>query len=134
MRVEQLTWRTALVIGLIQCVAMWPGTSRSLVTIVGGMMVGLSLTAAVEFSFLLGVLTLLTATVYKLKDAGPVMAEAYGWQAMLLGSAAAWISAVVAVKWMVTYLKRHGMEVFGYYRVALALLAGLALAGGWLQP
>ena len=66
---------------------MWPGTSRSLVTIVAGMLVGLSLTAAVEFSFLLGVITLLAATVYKLKDAGPVMAETYGWGVMLVGSA-----------------------------------------------
>jgi undecaprenyl-diphosphatase len=130
---EQLTWHAALTIGLIQCLAMWPGTSRSLVTIVGGMMVGLSLTAAVEFSFLLGVITLLAATAYKLKDAGPVMGETYGWGVMLLGSAAAWIAAVVAIKWMVAYLKRHGMEVFGYYRVILALLAGWALWQGWLQ-
>ncbi len=124
---EQMAWQAALVIGLIQCLAMWPGTSRSLVTIVGGMLVGLNLAAAVEFSFLLGVVTLLAATVYKLKDAGPVMLETYGWGVMILGSLAAWIAAVVAVKWMVAYLKRHGMELFGYYRVALAAFAAWAL-------
>ena len=131
---EELTWQMALAIGTIQCVAMWPGTSRSLVTIVGGVLFGLSLSAAVEFSFLLGVLTLLAATVYKAKDAGPVMLETYGWWPMIIGSLAAWISAVAAVKWMVEYLKRHGMQIFGYYRVALALAVGAALYFNFLSP
>ena len=125
-----LTWRGALVIGFIQCIAMWPGTSRSLVTIVGGLLIGLGISAAVEFSFLLGVVTLLAATVYKMKDAGPIMMETYGLGVMLLGSVAAWISAVVAVKWMVSYLKRNGMEIFGYYRVLLAIAVAWAL---WTQ-
>ncbi|MCP4194337.1 MAG: undecaprenyl-diphosphate phosphatase [Planctomycetaceae bacterium] len=129
---ENLSWKMALAIGTIQCIAMWPGTSRSLVTIVGGVMVGLSLTAAVEFSFLLGVLTLLAATVYKAKDAGPVMVEAYGWWPMIVGSIAAWVSAVIAVKWMVNYLKRHGMQLFGYYRVGLAIVVAICLVLGWL--
>ena len=115
--VESLTWQAALIIGLIQCIAMWPGTSRSLVTIVGGLLVGMTLAAAVEFSFLLGVVTLLAATVYKMKDAGPVMLETYGLGEMLLGSVAAWISAIIAVKWMVMFLKRHGLAMFGVYRV-----------------
>lgn len=131
---DELTWPSALAIGAIQCVAMWPGVSRSLVTIVGGLVVGLSLSAAVEFSFLLGVLTLLAATVFKLRETGPQMLAAYGGWSMLLGAAAAWISAVVAVKWMVGYLQRHGLELFGYYRVMLALLVGAALLWGGLQP
>ncbi len=131
---EELTWQLSLVIGLVQCIAMWPGTSRSLVTIVGGLVVGLSLTAAVEFSFLLGVVTLLAATVYKLKDAGPEMLQAYGSWEMMLGAIAAWASAVVAVKWMVGYLKRHGLELFGYYRVLLALTVAAGLLSGYLTP
>lgn len=119
---HELTWQMAFVIGCVQCIAMWPGTSRSLVTIVGGMLCGLSLVAAVEFSFLLGVITLLAATAYKALDAGPVMVEAYGWGPLIVGSIAAWGSAVVAVRWMVSYLKRRGMAIFGYYRVALAVL------------
>ena len=127
---DAMTWPMALGIGLIQCSAMWPGTSRSLVTIVGGVLVGLSLAAAVEFSFLLGVITLLAATLYKSIDAGPVMLDAYGWWPMLIGSLASWVSAVIAVKWMVGYLKKHGMEVFGYYRIALSVVvAGLILGG-----
>ena len=129
---EQLTWRMALAIGFIQCLAMWPGTSRSLVTIVGGVLLGLSLAAAVEFSFLLGVVTLLAATVYKAYDAGPEMLQAYGWSPMILGSLAAWLSAVVAVKWMVEFLKQHGISIFGYYRVTLALIVGGCLLAGIL--
>ncbi len=130
---DQLTWQTALAIGFIQCLAMWPGTSRSLVTIVGGVLVGLSLPAAVEFSFLLGVVTLLAATVYKARDAGPVMYETYGVAPMIVGSIAAWIAAVVAIKWMVGYLKQNGMRIFGYYRVALAILVGCGVWQGLIK-
>lgn len=125
---DQLSTSMAFSIGLIQCLAMMPGTSRSLVTIVGGILVGLHLAAAVEFSFLLGVVTLLAATVYKAREAGPLMIEEYSWTPMVIGSIAAWVSAIVAIKWMVNYLKKHGMAVFGYYRIAIAILvAGLIL-------
>ncbi len=123
---SELSWQMALAIGTLQCLAMWPGTSRSLVTIVGGVLVGLSLAAALEFSFLLGVLTLCAATVYKAREAGPLMVEEYGWWPMIIGSLAAWISALIAVKWMVSYLQKHGMGIFGYYRIALA--GGVAIA------
>ncbi len=98
----------------------------------GGVLVGLRLVAAVEFSFLLGVVTLLAATVYKAHKAGPDMVQAYGWSPMILGSIAAWISAVVAVKWMVQFLQQHGMSLFGYYRVTLALIVGGCLLAGIL--
>ncbi|MFC1759108.1 undecaprenyl-diphosphate phosphatase [Planctomycetota bacterium] len=127
-----LTWKAALTIGFIQCIAMWPGTSRSLVTIVGGIIVGLSLTAAVEFSFLLGVVTLLAATVYESLDSGPVMIAAYSPFAILIGCLAAWISAVLAVKWMLAYLKKRDMAIFGYYRVILAIVVGVMLYRGIL--
>ncbi|MEO0965440.1 MAG: undecaprenyl-diphosphate phosphatase [Planctomycetota bacterium] len=130
---EGMTVTMALGIGLLQCAAMWPGTSRSLMTIVGGVLVGLSLAAAVEFSFLLGVVTLLAATAYKAIDAGPVMVEAYGWWPMILGSVAAWASAVLAVKWMVGYLKSHGIAIFGYYRVGAAAVIAVLIAVGFFS-
>ena len=134
----------AMTIGFIQCLAMMPGTSRSLVTIVGGILVGMHIAAAVEFSFLLGVVTLLAATVYKAIDSTTVMIDGqeqemmmflamnakYGIVNMLIGVFAAWVSAVLAIKWMVSYLKKHGMSIFGYYRIAIAILvAALILTG-----
>jgi len=118
---EHLTIRMALIVGLLQCIAMWPGVSRSLLTIVGGLLVGLSIPAAVEFSFLLGVVTLTAATAYDGLKHGQEMLELYGPTPLLVGFAAAWISAVLAIKWMVGYLKSHGLGIFGWYRIAAAL-------------
>ena len=144
---DLMSWRMALAVGLIQCIAMWPGTSRSLVTIVGGMLVGLSLAAAVEFSFLLGVITLCAATFYKaVLDTANItvngeekevmmmlaMAKHYGWGPMLIGSVAAWISALAAVTWMVSYLKKHGMAIFGYYRIAIGIIVAVMLLMDWI--
>ncbi len=133
MPLEQLTWRLALIIGFAQCIAMWPGVSRSLITIVGGVLVGLSLPAAVEFSFLLGVVTLGAATVYDGLKHGTVMLEVYSPATLIVGMLAALISAALAVKWMVSYLRNHGMQIFGYYRVAIAIAVAVAVLSGWLR-
>jgi undecaprenyl-diphosphatase len=139
-----MTWRMALVIGLMQCVAMWPGTSRSLMTIVGGLLVGLSVRAAVEYSFLLGMCTLTAATVKKalwpVAVAGDaydrwfgglrLMSDHYGTASMVVGVAAATVSAAIAVKWLVSYLQRNGLSMFGWYRIAIGcVIGGLVIAG-----
>jgi undecaprenyl-diphosphatase len=124
---SQLDWRAAVVIGFIQCLAMWPGTSRSLVTILGGLAVGLSMAAAVEFAFLLGVLTLTAATAYTALKVGDGMVTEYGWPALLTGFIAAWISAALAVKWMVAWLNRHGLMIFAWWRFVAAGVAAWLL-------
>jgi undecaprenyl-diphosphatase len=134
----KLAWQSALFIGLLQCVAMWPGTSRSLMTICGGLIVGLSVKSAVEYSFLLGVLTLTAATakkaIWKIEGAGAeydvwfggikLLTDQYHTLPLVAGLLAAAISAAFAVKWLVTYLQSHGLQVFGYYRIAVGLIVG----------
>ncbi|MBU0677539.1 MAG: undecaprenyl-diphosphate phosphatase [Verrucomicrobia bacterium] len=128
--IDSLTAGKALVIGLIQCLAMWPGVSRSLVTIVGGIIVGLSLPAAVVFSFLLGAVTLSASTAYDMLSHGQAMLAMYGPASLLTGFVVAWISAIAAVRWMLAFLNKHGFAPFGYYRVAIALVVtGLILGG-----
>lgn len=122
----ELGAKGALIIGFAQCIAMWPGTSRSLMTIVGGLLVGLEMAAAVEFSFLLGLVTLSAATGYKALKEGAVMLEQYGPLSMALGFVASWLAAVLSVKWMVSWLKSRGLAIFGWYRVALAGLVYFA--------
>lgn len=117
---EAVTLRAALIIGFAQCAALWPGVSRSLATILGGLGVGLSLAAAVEFSFLLGLLTLGAATAYKTLDSGAAMQDAYSLQDIAVGFLAAWLSAVLAVRWMVAWLNERGLGIFGWWRLGAA--------------
>jgi undecaprenyl-diphosphatase len=127
--IAALTIRGAFVIGLLQCLGMIPGTSRSLVTILGGLIVGLNMAAALEFSFLLGLVTLTAATVHDGYKHGHAMMAAYDPSQMAIGCAAAAVAAFVAVKWMILYLQRNGLAVFGWYRIALAIVvAGLILS------
>lgn len=134
---EDLTWKAAVFVGLMQCLAMWPGTSRSMITIVAAMMVGLRPRQAAEFSFLLALPTLGGACVYKLaKDllgSGPPMVTQLGVAPMVVGTAVATVSAALAVRWLVGYLNRHGLAVFGWYRLALSALLVALAASGWLS-
>jgi undecaprenyl-diphosphatase len=112
--------RQALIIGCAQVVAMWPGTSRSLVTLLAAFAIGATLAAAVEFSFLLGLMTLGAATLYETAKNGSTVIDAYGWVDPLVGLVFAFVSAVVAVKWMVSYLRTRSLAVFGWERIAAA--------------
>ncbi len=127
---EEMGFRSALVIGLAQCVAMWPGTSRSMVTILAALALGYSLAAAVEFSFLLGLVTLGGATAYEAVRNGSEMLDAYGWFEPILGLVVAFVAAVIAVRWMVGYLQRHSLAIFGWYRLGIAGLALVLLGTG----
>lgn len=129
---DALRPRDALLIGLAQVLALWPGTSRSLVTILAAALVGLTLPAAIEFSFLLGVLTLGAATAFKLLQHGRGMLESLGAGAMAAGFLAAAVAAVVAVRWMVGYLARHDLRLFGWWRIAAGVAVGALLVTGVL--
>lgn len=127
---HDLTWSHALLIGFAQSLALWPGTSRSLVTIAAALFVGLEITEALEFSFLLGLLTLGAATSYKGLQHGHEMLSAFGPTAVAVGLLSAWLFAAVSVKWMIGYLQRYSMDLFGYWRVALALGTAYCLQRG----
>ena len=127
---DELSWVGALKVGFMQCIAMCPGVSRSLMTMLGGLFAGLSVAAAVEFSFLLGLITLGAATVHDAWKHGGEMITTLGWVPLLVGTFTAWISAVIAVKWMVGYLNRHSLAIFGWYRIAAAcVMLGLIYTG-----
>ncbi|CAN5871646.1 undecaprenyl-diphosphate phosphatase [soil metagenome] len=135
---DDLTARQALFIGFMQCIAMWPGVSRSLMGIAGGVIVGLKPRDAAEFAFLLGLPTLGGATVFKLFKnlRGPAdenMFHVFSAGAIAVGVGVAFISALLAVEWLIAFLRRHGLSIFGWYRLALA--AGLLLAAwqGWIS-
>jgi undecaprenyl-diphosphatase len=136
---DEITPSQAIVIGCLQCVAMWPGTSRSMMTIAGGTLVGLRPQQAAEFSFLVGLPTLGAACVYKLlknllhaqETGGQNLFQLLGIGSVVLGITVATISAAFAVRGLVAFLGRYGLAPFGWYRIALtAVLLGLVLVFG----
>ncbi len=129
-RLTAITYHQALIIGLAQCVALWPGTSRSLATILGALLVGVAMPVAVEFSFLLGFATLSAATGYKLVSDGENLVDQFGILNPLIGALFAFLSAVLAIKWLITYLERHDLSICAWYRFAVAGLTVALLAGG----
>jgi undecaprenyl-diphosphatase len=120
--IERLQYRQALFIGLMQVLAMWPGTSRSMITMIGGLIIGLDMVAAAEFSFLLALPTLGAATLYSGYKHWDVLYDSAGIAALAVGLALSWLTAVVAVKALVKWLTRHGLIPFGIYRIVLAVV------------
>ena len=124
---EAFTIRAGLIIGLAQVLALWPGVSRSLVTIIAALAIGATMSAAVEFSFLLGLVTLGAATGYEALKQGSLIVDSFGVVAPVIGFLAALGAAVLAVEWMIEYLRRHSLAVFGWYRIAIAIVAVILL-------
>lgn len=125
--ITDLGVRHAAIIGTAQAIALWPGVSRSLVTIVAAVLVGLSLHAAVEFSFILGLATLSAATAYEALNNGANLIDQFGLVSPIVGLVVAFASAVVAIRWMVGWLESRGFGFFGGYRIAVGVGTLVAL-------
>ncbi len=124
---QQVTYRKALIIGLFQCLAMIPGVSRSAATIVGGMSQKLNRTVAAEFSFFLAVPTMFAASAYKLIKNYEIM-NPDNLALLLVGNAVAFLVAMGAIKFFISYLTRHGFRLFGYYRIIVGTMILILLA------
>jgi undecaprenyl-diphosphatase len=127
--VEDMRGRDALMVGLVQCLAMIPGTSRSGATIIGGMLLGLSRKAATDFSFFLAIPTLIGAGVYSLyKERALLSME--DLPMFSVGLVVSFISAWICVRWLLKYIASHSFEVFAWYRIAFGLVVlGTAYTG-----
>jgi len=121
MTLDDVTLRQALLIGLIQCLAMWPGTSRAAATIMGGMVLGLTPAVATEFSFYLAIPTMLAAAAKQLLDYyADLNAGSAG--VILLGTGVSFIVALAVVAWFLNYVRRRRFTPFALYRVALGVV------------
>lgn len=125
---QEITEKKALAIGFFQCIAMIPGVSRSMATIVGGMAQKLSRKTAAEFSFFLAVPTMFAATAYKMLklflEPGGVEVLSQNISALVVGNVVAFIVALLAIKFFIGFVTRYGFKAFGYYRI---LVGGLIL-------
>ncbi len=130
-RVEDMSWKDCLKLGLLQCFAFIPGVSRSGATIVGGLYLGMSRKEAAEFSFFLAVPTLAGATL--IKSLGIVKTlDTSHWQLLIAGIVLSFLFALLAVKFFIGIVSRYGFKHFGYYRIALGVLILIFLARGSL--
>lgn len=127
--VDDMSWRDALLVGLCQCLALVPGTSRSGATIIGGMFVGLSRKAATEFSFFLAIPTMLAATVYDVYKHHELFSADH-ISLLATGFLAAFVAAFLTVKALVAFVSKHSFTPFAWYRIAFGLLVLVLWAGG----
>ncbi len=123
---EEISWKQALIVGLAQCLAMIPGTSRSGSTIIGGMMAGIQRKTATEFSFFLAMPTMLAAAVYDTWKNAAVLTQ-QDTLAIGVGFVTAFISALIVVKAVLAFISRHTYRVFAWYRIVLGAVVGLIL-------
>jgi undecaprenyl-diphosphatase len=130
--VEQMRWTDALKLGLVQCLALVPGTSRSGATIIGGMLLGLSRKAATDFSFYLAIPTLIGAGAYSLyKERASLGSDDVPM--FLVGLLFSFVSAWLCVRWLLRYISSHDFKPFAWYRIAFGIIVLLTSWAGWIQ-
>lgn len=118
---RQITNKTALLIGAFQCLAMIPGTSRSGATILGAMLLGVSRAAAAEFSFYLGIPTICGASFLKIVKHG-LSFTGEQWAILIIGTVISFIVAIMSVRYLMNYIRKHNFSIFGWYRIALGIV------------
>lgn len=130
---DELTEKKALYIGFFQCIAMIPGVSRSMATIVGGMSQKLSRKTAAEFSFFLAVPTMFAATAYKLLklvlEPGGLAILNENAGILVIGNVVAFVVALLAIKFFIGFVTKYGFKAFGYYRI---IVGGIILVMLWM--
>lgn len=131
---QSISWQRALKIGFFQCIAMIPGVSRSMATIVGGMSTKLDRKNAAEFSFFLAVPTMAAAAGYKLYKliGDPISASMLqdNIRALIIGNVVAFVVAVIAIRFFIDFLTKHGFKAFGWYRIIVGILLIVLLLSG----
>ncbi|MCE1192433.1 MAG: undecaprenyl-diphosphate phosphatase [Acidovorax sp.] len=130
--VDDMTPWDALKVGLVQCLAMVPGTSRSGATIIGGMLLGLSRKAATDFSFFLAIPTLIGAGVYSLYKERALLSAA-DLPLFSVGLVFSFVSAWLCVRWLLRYISTHSFVPFAYYRIVFGIIVLLTAWTGWVQ-
>ena len=126
---DDMTWRDALLVGIAQCAAMIPGTSRSGATIIGGLCFGLSRKAATEFSFFLSIPTIFGATVYDLWKSRDLLVLD-NLPGLAVGTLVSFVSALAVVHWLIRFVAGHDFRMFGWYRIAFGGVILLTWATG----
>lgn len=129
---EEIPYFRAFMIGVWQCIAMIPGVSRSASTIIGGMQQKLTRKLAAEFSFFLAVPTMCAATGYKLLK-GYKIIHAEQIKLLLIGNIVAFIVAMIAIKFFIEYLQKHGFKLFGYYRIIAGIILLILIYRGVIK-
>jgi len=129
---DKMSLKDALKVGLVQCVAMIPGTSRSGATIIGGMLFGLSRKASTDFSFYLAIPTLIGAGVYSLYKERALLSLA-DMPMFGVGLLFSFLSAWVCIRWLLQYIASHSFVVFAWYRIVFGLLVLLTAQMGWVN-
>lgn len=129
---REMTWLDALKVGIAQCFALIPGTSRSGATIIGGMLFGLSRKAATEFSFFLAVPTLIAAGLYDAWKHRELLSAADA-PVFGVGMVVSFVSAFVVIRWLIRYVATHDFKPFAWYRIAFGLLVLLTAYFGWVD-
>ncbi|HYF41754.1 MAG TPA: undecaprenyl-diphosphate phosphatase [Ramlibacter sp.] len=129
---DDMSWKDALKVGLVQCVAMIPGTSRSGATIIGGMLLGLSRKAATDFSFYLAIPTLIGAGAYSLYKERALL-TAQDLPMFAVGLLFAFVSAWACIRWLLRYIASHSFTPFAWYRIAFGIIVLLTAQFGWID-